>query len=725
MAAWYRQGTIALTNGNAAVTGALTGWTNQVKAGDALLAPDGKWYEVAADAASNTALTLATVYTGTTASGQSYAINRCSSAWGQASSISSALAALLALLPVPGGASEALKELRTNAAGTAYALGGGRIATSVRNRIAKFSGTGGDTGQTLQINEDDAGNVGIGTAAPTTRLHVAGPDRFSTPHQVYLMGDSLTNVSTHYGTQLAANLGASWGVVWKGIAGNTTTQMLARFTTDVITPGNAEYVIVWGGVNDIAAGATATTIKANLQAMYDAAHAAGIKVVAVNITPFSGDAGWASSGAPARAVQDSVNAWIATGARNVDYRINMYSVLVDPSVPYTLLPAYDDGGHLHLTTAGYTAAGNAIFAGTTWSPVKNAAATIDGPATVTSPVTLGSDLTVVGDVTLKSKLTFSSADPTFYLKTLDPTISFGLRYGTNDAALVANTNTGSFDISVGRSVGWGGVMTFTVDTAEVARLTNAGRLGLGTAAPASRLHVEDATPIAILRATNNAVAFGHEFQSAGGQFEASIKHASSTGELQINAGRAVGWGGSLSLVTDTVERLRISAAGGIAAAAIIKPQTDNAYTLGASGARFTTVYATTGTINTSDENEKEDVAPSDLGLSFVQALAPVSYRWINGGVDVTYDDEGAKTETVRPGRRRHYGLIAQQVKAALDAAGCTDFAGWVLADKDDPQSLQSLRYDQFIAPLIRAVQELAATSTALRSEFDAYRDSHP
>ena len=36
-----------------------------------------------------------------------------------------------------------------------------------------------------------------------------------------------------------------------------------------------------------------------------------------------------------------------------------------------------------------------------------------------------------------------------------------------------------------------------------------------------------------------------------------------------------------------------------------------------------------------------------------------------------------------------------------------DFAGHILADPADPQSEQGLRYDAFIAPLVKAVQELA------------------
>jgi hypothetical protein len=78
-----------------------------------------------------------------------------------------------------------------------------------------------------------------------------------------------------------------------------------------------------------------------------------------------------------------------------------------------------------------------------------------------------------------------------------------------------------------------------------------------------------------------------------------------------------------------------------------------------------------------------------------------------------------KREVPRAGARTHYGLLAQEVKAALDASGVGDFAGWVLADKDDANSQQGLRYDQFIAPLVKAVQELSAQNVALQSRIAA------
>lgn len=145
-----------------------------------------------------------------------------------------------------------------------------------------------------------------------------------------------------------------------------------------------------------------------------------------------------------------------------------------------------------------------------------------------------------------------------------------------------------------------------------------------------------------------------------------------------------------------IDALTVNASTGAATvAATFRPATDNAMTLGGSGARWSAIWAATGTIQTSDVRQKTDIAPCDLGLEFILALNPVSYRWSIGG------NEAGEP---RPGRRTHYGLLAQQVQAVL---GDTDFAGHILADPADPQSEQGLRYDAFIAPLIMAVQQLA------------------
>lgn len=95
MGIWYRQGTASITNGAAAVTGALTGWLSQVKAGDAISFDAGaKWYEVLS-IEDNTGLTLATNFAESTVTGGPYEIQRTSPKWSLASDTALKVAQLL------------------------------------------------------------------------------------------------------------------------------------------------------------------------------------------------------------------------------------------------------------------------------------------------------------------------------------------------------------------------------------------------------------------------------------------------------------------------------------------------------------------------------------------------------------------------------------------------------------------------------------------------------
>ena len=158
------------------------------------------------------------------------------------------------------------------------------------------------------------------------------------------------------------------------------------------------------------------------------------------------------------------------------------------------------------------------------------------------------------------------------------------------------------------------------------------------------------------------------------------------------------------------------------------PNSDNtvdlgqAITGGGAGAnrRWRKIYSNSTVISTSDARLKTDVSDSPLGLDFIEALRPVNYRWIVGNQTVVRDEDGNgiivgespegkpifKMEQT-PGKRLHYGFIAQEVKQALDESGVEDFAGFVQDDMTDPDSSLSLSYEQFISPLVKAVQELS------------------
>lgn len=151
----------------------------------------------------------------------------------------------------------------------------------------------------------------------------------------------------------------------------------------------------------------------------------------------------------------------------------------------------------------------------------------------------------------------------------------------------------------------------------------------------------------------------------------------------------------------------------------ILPTIDNSYVLGVgfTGNSYSSVSAYTY-YTSSDRRAKTDVKDSVLGLDFVKSLRPISYKWIVGGR--TTDDNGNIIE--HPGVRTHYGFLAQEVKEAVDKSGVNDFGGWSLADKNDPLSKQSLSMNEFIAPMVKAIQELSNRVDELEAEVKSLKN---
>ncbi|MFD1342873.1 hypothetical protein [Litorisediminicola beolgyonensis] len=70
--AWYKTGTVAVTNGSGAVTGTGTDWFAALQVGWGFVGPDGRVYEITS-VNSATSITITPTYQGSTASAQSYA----------------------------------------------------------------------------------------------------------------------------------------------------------------------------------------------------------------------------------------------------------------------------------------------------------------------------------------------------------------------------------------------------------------------------------------------------------------------------------------------------------------------------------------------------------------------------------------------------------------------------------------------------------------------------
>tara|TARA_R100001443_G_scaffold113093_2_gene127379 strand:- start:3626 stop:5710 length:2085 start_codon:yes stop_codon:yes gene_type:complete len=132
----------------------------------------------------------------------------------------------------------------------------------------------------------------------------------------------------------------------------------------------------------------------------------------------------------------------------------------------------------------------------------------------------------------------------------------------------------------------------------------------------------------------------------------------------------------------------------------------------------------------SDSRMKDNVRDSALGLDFINALRPVKYekkhgadwpeefketRFFEKTETHTRELEDGTTEEYQVtipaaekpadwAPRTEYGLIAQEVKSAMESHNATDWQG----HKTLPNGSQALGYSSLVTVLVKAVQELTA-----------------
>ena len=131
----------------------------------------------------------------------------------------------------------------------------------------------------------------------------------------------------------------------RGVNGERSDQIRARFARDAAQAKPAVVVII-AGVNDVYQGRTAEAAEKELEAMYDAARAAHIAIVAGTIIPFN----VATPDQNAR--MHAINDWVrAYAARHADVVFcDTRAAVAAPGQPDRLVSSPDD---LHPSPDGY------------------------------------------------------------------------------------------------------------------------------------------------------------------------------------------------------------------------------------------------------------------------------------------------------------------------------------------------------------------------------------
>ena len=146
----------------------------------------------------------------------------------------------------------------------------------------------------------------------------------------------------------------TWQLLNRGVNGERTDQIAARFTRDVVG-AHPQVVVILGGVNDVYQGRTVAHVTGQLRAMYDKAAEARIPVVAGSVVPYN-------TATPAQNdAMRAINAWIAAEAArdsNVWF-VDTRAAAASPGDPDRLAGSPDG---LHPDLDGYRRMGSAIEA---------------------------------------------------------------------------------------------------------------------------------------------------------------------------------------------------------------------------------------------------------------------------------------------------------------------------------------------------------------------------
>jgi hypothetical protein len=226
------------------------------------------------------------------------------------------------------------------------------------------------------------------------------------------------------------------------------------------------------------------------------------------------------------------------------------------------------------------------------------------------------------------------------------------------------------------------------------RLTAAGDFGIGTTTPAEKLHISGPAGLTAVRIGNTS--------ATGATSNVALDFFRNTGintDWRIyNIGANLTIGNSaddLATVNDLYQFQGVR----------FMPMNDGTQNLGQAANRWNTLFATNGTINTSDRREKKEIQPLQYGLNQLMQLKPVTFKWNNPQIDNS---------------NKHLGFIAQDLQEVIPEVVVD--SEWIEVEgqgkvwKKTP--LLGVNYAEVIPVLVRSIQEQQTIIDSQKKEIE-------
>ena len=365
-----------------------------------------------------------------------------------------------------------------------------------------------------------------------------------------------------------------------------------------------------------------------------------------------------------------------------------------------------EGGNLVIDGSAATSKSGIEFSGAEWLP-RDAGANTDGAISLGDATNRFKDLYLSGTA-YTNALGVGTTSPAAKVDIVDTTADVQLRVykfdGTNNTRLTLTADDSGAKIHY-RDATNGGTLRFNNNAGEMARFDSSGNLLVGTTdsslynnATGEGVAIHD-DHIQIARSGNSTLSLNR--QTSDGTILDIRKDGSTVGSIGTklsDGGTSDGelfiTSGNTGLFFDDIGSY-IRPCNGSAALR------DNIVDLGKSDSRFKDIYASNGTIQTSDRNEKQNIEElSDAEQRVAVACKGLlrKFRWKSSVADK--GDEA----------RIHFGIIAQDLQDAFTAEGLD--AGrygmfinstWTDEKTGEERSRMGVRYSELLAFIIAAI----------------------
>ena len=244
------------------------------------------------------------------------------------------------------------------------------------------------------------------------------------------------------------------------------------------------------------------------------------------------------------------------------------------------------------------------------------------------------------------------------------------RSGNGTIAVLQTTGSHGFEISAPSSTTlqiaskqgsknldlWANTLSFSAGGSERMRLDSSGNVLVGTDSTGAATASNGAyiTPDGQIIGRSNGVVAYLNRRSTDGQILQFMKDGTTVGSIgAVGSDIYVG-------TTDTGLRFLDSSNTIIPARGDTGATRDNLISFGTPSARYEDIYATNGTIQTSDFNEKQDIASLTATEMLVGKRISALFKTFRWKDSVSENGDNART---------HTGVIAQDVQAAFTAEG--------------------------------------------------------